>query len=255
MKSWIFLSIILFFGWQNSHAQKPLATAQPTQKLSFKSGNGNNGSAVAYNDVHNVYYIAIAGNADFPLEALSREGVVLQSSNTGYDLRGLWYNPYTKRVEGNAYNGGIYAQDIDSRGYPRGAAYQVLNDNFRPDAQSVASYDGKKALYYYHKEKVSVVKLKDHQLHKEVKLEAPADANYSTYSMLYTGVKGYELGLLEVKSGQVHLFNKKGAFTGRVNVPSELPLPGAFRLSYANGMMWVYDVNERTWHGLKLFNK
>jgi hypothetical protein len=246
MKNWIWMLLLLVMGGQLL-AQKPLDRASATMRLAVKGSEGTN--------VHRLYYTVIAGNADFPLEALSDRGVILQSGAAGFDARGLWYNPYTRRLEGNSFGGELYAIELDSRGYPRPTAKVVMENVYKPGGQAVGAYDGKKSVYYYMGGVIFEVNSKTHTLRKQIKLDISESRAYNTTSMVYTGVKKYEFGLLDYSARQLHLFNRKGQLEAKVELPSDVPVNSAFRLSYANGQLWLYDAEERAWRGMKIFKR
>ena len=54
--------------------------------------------------VLNIYYAVIAGNSSFPLETFDATGVSLYQTNTGFDCRGLWWNPNLNQLETNGQN-------------------------------------------------------------------------------------------------------------------------------------------------------
>ena len=69
-----------------------IPNAIPTVSLSFVQTIGTNASGVAFNPNFNLYYAGIAGNSGFPLETFDELGNPLFQTNTGFDIRGLWWN-------------------------------------------------------------------------------------------------------------------------------------------------------------------
>ncbi|HYG15241.1 MAG TPA: hypothetical protein VEC12_05760, partial [Bacteroidia bacterium] len=69
-----------------------------TLVLKFKQSGGTNGVAVAWDPGRKVYYAAIAGNPSFPLEMFDEKGNHLHSSETDFDMRGMWWNTAKKML-------------------------------------------------------------------------------------------------------------------------------------------------------------
>ena len=110
--------------------------------LSFQQSGGTNGVAVAYNPHQKLYYAAIAGNPNFPLEVFDEAGNPLWQGTTGQDIRSLWFNKKEKRLEFVAYGGGLYYYPLDDNGYPSNGT-ELWSGLTPPGDQSVGTFDGK----------------------------------------------------------------------------------------------------------------
>jgi hypothetical protein len=234
-----------------------LGTAQYKLSLAFQLEDGTNASAVAFDPGNKVYYAVIAGNESFPLEKFDEYGNSLSTSNAGVDTRGMWWNPKTKSLELNAYgDNGYYRVEFDSYGNLSGSSFQLISGQNQPDAQSVAAFDEKKQLlYFYYDGAVYSYSFKNGKAgKKQVYLDIPVstdDINYTT--VIYTGIKGKEFGLLDYSDAKVLFFDRKGKNTGTVRLPDDAEVNSYFRFSYANNMVWLYSVDNRVWYGYKIF--
>ena len=140
----IFLILILLGTYTpNGQAQcTPIANAVPGVTLTYVQGGGTNATGVAYNPIFNVYYAAIAGNPGFPLETFDAAGTPLFQTNTGFDMRGLWWNFNLNQLESNGYNaGGIWSYDLNGTGYALNTGTSVFTGYNQPSVQSVGDYN------------------------------------------------------------------------------------------------------------------
>jgi len=44
-----------------------------------------------------------------------------------------------------------------------------------------------------------------------------------------------------------------GAYTGAIALPEEAAQPESFRFTFANRVAWIYNVDDRTWTGFRVF--
>lgn len=228
-------------------------------ELKIQGEGGRNGSAVAYNPSMGYYYAVMAGNAEYPLETFSANGTNVYQTQAYSDMRGLWWNAKNGTLEGNCYgDGGIVNIRLTDNGYAGGGNSQIFaGANFQPDAQSVGTFDPKKKeILYYHEGKVVGYGRKDGaRTGTELYLALPADEldiNWTT--LIFTGVKGKELGLHDFQTNKVYLFSRKdGSHTGTVNLPTGVTTYEAFNFSYANGYVFLFDQATRKWIGYKIF--
>lgn len=239
-------------------AQQPLSNSNSTLTLTINGESGTNGLAVAYNPKNNLYYSIFAGNEVYPLETHTANGTTIASQEAGCDARGMWYNPKKKCLEGILYgNNGMVTLKLDANGKIEGSVLSSFS--FGMDDQTVATYaEKKKAVMFVEGNKVSFFK-PGSTTSKTVFLTMSSGVELNTNGPAYTGVKNYEIALLESGGNVVHLFSEKtGEETGKVklnfnNLGEDFEIPSFFRVSYTNNMLFVYDVNSRTWSGFKLF--
>lgn len=245
----------------------PRGIADPSGiTLVIQGTGGTNGSAVAWNPVQRKYYAVIAGNASYPLETFDFDGKPLGSIEAGVDVRGLWWNTGNNTLECNEYGSGeegsstVYTLwdvfDLED-GKPTGSTEIVFDEGtLVPSEQSIGTFDPvKKTVLYYSEGVIFSVSRVTGKAGKQIKLKdipcALEDLNSNT--LLYTGIKGYEYGLLNFTDGHVLLFSAKGKFVSKVSLPATATVNYAFWASYANGQLWLYNADTRTWTGYKLF--
>jgi len=257
MKKQLFLfALSLLSAAGHLSAQTPVSSASNDLSLVIYSDEGNNGVAVAYDEARGLYYTAYAGNAYYPIEVFDRYGSSKYTGAIGADIRGMWYNPAAKRLEGILYNNeGGYFITLDMNGTP-------LNNNitafsYGMDAQSVATYDpAKKQVIFVQSNEVYLFKANSRKS-KKIKLQPASEDVQLVQAPLWTGVKGYELGLLEAGETVLYLFDiKTGRQTARVKLADYYGTEPiyAFNISYCNGRVWLYDKGSRSWYGFPVFN-
>ncbi len=246
----IFLSSLFSFA----HAQL-MTNGKLILELELQSTNGTNATAVTWNPDKSFYYTAIAGNMDYPLETFDANGTWKDEAITAFDVRGLWFNAKKNILEGNTYSkGGLYTMQIQSNGFPSGtAAFLIENSNLQCD-QCAAAFDGKKYLWYLGSDlHVYKYSYKSHKASGDFDLKGYSSENVIYTTIVYTGVKGFELGLFDYDTMRFILFDTKGNYKGSSNIPFYGSLSGGFCFSYANGLVWLYDTEERKWSGFDVF--
>lgn len=224
-------------------------TAKKDFSLTFVDDGGTNGTAVVWNPDKQVYYAAIAGNANFPLETFGSGGNSKYVNMANIDVRGLWYNPKTKTLEGNgAGDVGYFSYKMNASGEPRDPEV-IVSGQHQPDFQSAGTSDGKK-VYFFFDGKIHPYSLKG-KAGKPIELKnSPVEAGeFNSTTVVVTGRKGEDLGLLDYNAKKVHLFDKKGKYKATVNLPSNAITHNMFRFAFANGKIWLYDVDTRSWTG------
>lgn len=225
----------------------------------IQGSSGTNGSAVAYHPQHELYYASIAGNASYPLEAFNEMGNFKYTESAGSDLRGIWYNKKAKALQANCYNdGGIISINVSENGAPTGKNEVIFDgENHQPDENAVGTIDPKaKEIIYFTKGYVRGYSLKTGLSGKTyIKLKAPVESgNLNSTTVIYTGQKKMEYGLLDFEKKKVYLFDKKtGEHTASVILPSNAVTFKRFRFSYANGYVFLFDAGKRVWTGYKAF--
>ena len=218
-----------------------------------KDEDGHNGAGVAFHSGNNQWYAVFAGNVYFPLAVFDKTGKLIKCSTAQYDARGFWYNEGKKSLEGNGYSDqGIIKINLDSKGIPEGYDEIFSGSSHQPYANSVGAYDPKndEILYFYDGEiqrydrkngqKIATMGLKEDL--------SPYDLNETT--VVYTGYKGGELGLLDYKSRKVILIDKgSGRKTGSIALPKDAPIEGSFNFAFSGGHLWLFDIENRKWCG------
>lgn len=236
---------------------------------------GTRGASITWHPIQKKYYAAMAGNMEYPLGVYSVTGKLVSTDelSTDQDVRGLWYNPAKKQIQGNTYNeGGWFYYTLNAKGIPLSNTVFVEGMN-QPDAQSVGAFNPtKQVVYFLGANKVFAYSTSgkalddgkeihfgrtqaDGPLENELEDEfdeplTPEDYNYTT--VVYTGLKGQELGLLNIISMEIELYDLASGFmTKKLVLPADASMNQSFNFSYANGMCWLFNMEERTWTGYK----
>jgi hypothetical protein len=258
-------SSFLKLGWTlmvallltSAQAQSPLATGEQVLSYRFQESSGTNASAVAFIPGPNVYITVIAGNSTFPMEVFDPQGKTLKSMEVGIDIRGIWYNPATKQLEGNAAGEeGWYTMTLDGNGIPSGEWTLVRTGQNQPDFQSVMSYvPSKKKLVTFYDGNFSYWGRKNAKEKVRFQHGTPGDTDWyiNPTTACYTGNDDFPIAVLELNGEQVLFFDLKGKYLAATSIPGGLPEMDGFRFSFANKRAFVYDEVERTWRGYKVF--
>jgi hypothetical protein len=230
---------------------------------------GANGGAVVYHPREKLYYAAQTGNKEFPLVIFKEGGNVVSSSDQAVmmDIRGLWYNTKTKEIGGNGYaQFGWFKYELNKNGIPSSI------DNFKtgrwqPDDHSagVYNFDDNEVLFLsgmniecYNTEgsaKNKIIRINPGQKSADdgVKMNiTDFEINYNFRSIIYTGYKGTEIGLLNVTKKQVELYDiKTGYLTRIVKLPLSFTPEKFFNFSFSNDTYWVFNKATRHWNGFR----
>lgn len=255
-KTSIVLISILFLGVFNANSQT-IDSPKASLSLSIIQNSGTNGSGITYDSKRGLYYVVIAGNKSFPMEVFNSKGDNVFKTNAGSDMRGIWWNKKTKSIEGNCYgDGGIVSMKLDENAHPSLGNTTIFDGNHQPDGNSCGAFDGKKNIYYFDGAGIHVYSRKTGELVSQINLqisnEQQENLNYT--SVIYTGKKKMEIGLLDFVNKKVYLFNKKdGNLTATINLPSSAKTHESFRFGYANNYVFIYGTDDRTWVGYRIF--
>jgi hypothetical protein len=275
MKSFLFVAACLIFMNHAAHAQ--LKTRELKQTLELKMPKtaeddmpGKRGASVVWHPIQKKYYASFAGNVGFPIAVFDIKGKRLSSDEQTAmaDVRGLWYNATTKRIEGNGYDEfGWFHYTLDAKGM-----INELEVDFeglhQPDGQSVGTYNPvAKQVLFLSSAGVNIYDLEGENTDNTIALhwgrtksqgidrealETEIPEGYNTSSLIFTGIAGAEIGILNVTENQVELYNKANGFlTQKLKMPADIPVETFFNFAYANGMFWFFDMEKRIWTGCK----
>ncbi|HMT74214.1 MAG TPA: hypothetical protein PKA77_09110 [Chitinophagaceae bacterium] len=231
---------------------------------------GTRGASVVWHPVQKKYYAAMAGNLGYPLCVFDAKGQRLSEDDhtTQMDVRGLWYNPAKKVIQGNAYgDNGWFSYKLDSKGMLLNTTTDKEGQN-QPDGQSVGAFVPltQKVLFVYgsqvyvyngktaEEEKTVVIhwgrKKADGVSDEEDETEPSADHNTTT--VVYTGIKGAELGFVNVTDRTIELYDMSNGFLIRsMELPEEATVESTFNFAYTNGMYWLFNMESRIWTAYK----
>lgn len=283
MKKTLLLALLLVAGSMLTQAQVSGRTLRKVTELQMPrtvedAMPGTRGASVVWHPVQKKYYAAFAGNAEYPLAVFAATGKRLSGDdlNAQIDTRGLWYNPKTKKICGNAFSSygwfsykldpksGIpleYNIDFEGTNQPNDQVVGVYNaannEVLFLDGDRIAIYDAANAQQKdvtsitLHWGRTKAQGIEDKTMEGEEEMNSTPEA-YNYTSILYTGIAGAEIGVLNTFEHQVELYNiKTGFLTQKLKVPSDLNLESSFNFAYANGIYWFFSIDERKWIGCK----
>jgi hypothetical protein len=251
-----------------ANAQKTTAkrTLKKVMEIEMPEGGGSNGGSVAYNPIAKKYYIPMVGNASYPMAIFDLKGKELTNGMASNDLRGLWYNPKTKQLQGNCFDSGGWVK------YPLDAKGNILkdeldffksefifeNDMRQPDNQAVGFFSSADNMIYFltqfghvsvynmngnEKKTIDLKKSKDDQA-----IVFEDEGNPYNSTLIYTGIPKAEIGLLNIDDKKIEFFNKAtGIFATEWQLPKDAVVYPNFNFTYANGMVWLFDKDDRKW--------
>ncbi len=231
---------------------------------------GTRGASVAWHPVFKKYYATMAGNAGYPLSIFDATGKRLSpdSTNCEVDARGIWYNPDKKCIQGNTYDtAGWFRYDHTATGMIREMQY-LTDEMTQPGAQCVGAFNhqskdvlflsGNEIWFYDVDEAVKGAVLKIHW--GRTKTEGPnpdttsrlTPEAYNNTTVIYTGIKGSELGFLKPNIQEIELYNiKTGFLTQSIKLPADAAIYPSFNFACCNGMYWIFNIDTREWTGYK----
>lgn len=267
MKRVSFLAIVLLAATQ-LFAQ---ATLKKVMSLEMPEGEGTNGASVVWHPVLKKYYAAFAGNISYPLGVFDAKGKRVSEDDlaTTFDVRGLWYNPKSKKIQANGYDESGWAEfKLNAKGIPVGDAVVIREGTNQPEKQSTGAFNPTKGVLYFLNGDMELVTYNlatgeegnTTTLHlgikKEDKDEEDEDSemmyDYNATTVVYTGINGAEIGILNSIENQVELYNlADGYMTKTLALPENVSAPEALNFAYTNGMYWFFNIELRTWEGYK----
>lgn len=252
----------------SAHAQKKFSKVL---SLYIPGESGSNSGAVVWHPKFKRYYTSMIGNPAYPMAIFSDKGHLIDGNfEAGADLRGLWYNTSSKQIEYNCYDdGGIGHYVLNGTG-------EIINREsdkegfFQPFDQSVGMYntldntfvfpDKSLTLFSYKTIGGELVSRTALQLGCTSKKQADEMTDQEmenrrelrSTAVVYTGIKNSEYAVLNADMGEIELYSAKtGLMTDKKRLPEDFstPLYFAFNFSYANGIWWFFNKDNRNWEG------
>ena len=272
----------------NSAQAQVLPEAEVVTKISLAKKPTTKPMSIAYMPNFQRYYVADGGLAPTPgdmespvskseIHVYDVKGQYIHSAKPGYDNRSIYFNTDTQQLETVTYNissnagfspnTGIFALDLDEKGNLKETSRDVFA--FNPafgDASTIPTYDPATKHYFAKQGRsnlVWVVDLKSREKIDEIKLDLTA-ANVqfddiTDYYAAFTGIQGEELALLDVDHKAVLVFDIKGKFVAKSELPKTLKLRSQNHiagLGFTNGLFFVYHEPEGdfgTFYGFRVF--
>ncbi|MBK9355593.1 MAG: hypothetical protein IPN09_16985 [Bacteroidetes bacterium] len=228
-------------------------------ELKIQGKDGTNGSGVAYDPILKRYYTAIAGNAGYPLDVFDRSGRFIATNTCNADIRGLFYNPEYKTIECNTYEN----HDIMSFGFESNGKFKINYPKIEltkleatvPNACLNFDILNKKYIAFDQaKMAVSRFSYADGKKERDLRVRFQNNAENINYtSVVYIDIQDGAYGFLDFVKKQVILISPKtGSPLATIQLPSDALTNNAFRFAYANGQIFLYDVDKRSWTGYKI---
>lgn len=228
-----------------------------TVTLQCTGGTGNR-SGVAYNPQKNIYYSVNAGSGSYPLELFDENGSVLQSITSNFDHRGLWWNSNTNDLEGTGNSSaGIWVQNLNENGLPidPSSGTKTTLTNSKPNSQSNGDYDATSdEIVYYDDGKVYRYSRVNHTLiESKTIINLPATVSTSDLNnntIIVTGI-GVVAVYDHVKKALYEINKNTGEYLNTIQLEASAPASSSFKMSYANGHIFLFDSVTKAWKGYK----
>ena len=211
MKKFYYFLVItmLSLSVNTAFAQCGISTTGSVQTLTVSGGTSSSQIALAHNPVKNVYY-TLDGNYIRTHSGIN--GAVLGSYYFSTTMRGLWWNPGTSQLEGNAYNtGGIIKFTINSTTGHVSAGTVVFAGSHQPYYQSQGTFDdaNNEILYFYGSLIYRYSRVTGLQIGTVSISNMPSSYTLTNYNIVYTGCAGKEIGLYD-RTNRKHLNMRLG---------------------------------------------
>lgn len=266
------LTLIALTGYTQTRNLKKVAELQ-MPKTADDDFCGTNGASVCWNPVNRLYYAAFAGNSEFPMAVFNSAGKRLSSEDltTMGDLRGIWYDPATKKLIANGYKtSGWMEFNLDEKGIPARIETLFPGTN-QPNWQSAGAYDSRlKRVFFLDKSRVLLYEnfgdlfaRRDDsvQIHwGRTQSQGPAsfedefeeNEDYNNTTVIATGIRGAEFGVLNTLDRKIELYDiNNGYLKKSYKLPVDAPVKEWLNFAYTNGIFWLFDVADRKWIGYK----
>jgi hypothetical protein len=231
---------------------------------------GTRGASVVWHPVQKKYYASFAGNTGYPMAVFNIAGkrLSMEDQTTMADTRGLWYNPIKKQICGNGYKEtGWFSYSLNPVGLIKDIKIDTAGLN-QPGEQSVGTYNiAKKQVIFLNgseiwsynadasldEKKTAIhwgLTAKDGIAEDEDLTETPE--GYNNTSVIYTGLPNAEIGVLNIVDKQIELYSiKTGFLSKKLQLPEDAIAEGSFNFAFANGIYWLFNMDQRTWAGYK----
>lgn len=220
------------------------------------------GACVAWHPVQKKYYAGMVGGPNELMRIFNEKGEPVDSCSTLANLRGLWYNPVKKLLEGNAVeHKGWFTYHLNKKGMPE-KTEPVFNYDAVSNEQSVGAFlriDTSSIVAFYYDISVQFYNAAQGDFISTVTLpELYGNAGYEkneaglTHTgmvVLSTGMPEAELAFVNVYKRRIDFIKLGKGYSHSLIIPQQQPLYGAFNTAFANGILWMYDQQKKVWNG------
>lgn len=254
MKSLLFSILTIFGLYGTAFAQLPKSTTGYSSFVSMYSNEGDWGAGICYNPKKNLYYSAYSKSEALPIEVFNSDLEYILSGPIKASINCLWFNSKSNKIEGILSDkNGVFSIDLDENGIPN--KINLIDRKYPHSINHSAAFNNEKQEIYF-VEDLTLFTYKSTSTHaKKIKLSGYAESGYLETTPVYTGVPGYEIGLLGL-DGKLYLFNiKTGKQTAQI-LTDELVRYDTYRsnLSIINKELYMFNNYEFTWTGYTIFN-
>ncbi len=211
------------------------------------SGGTTNWASVAYNPDLDIYYSLRGGNTGMPFRTYDGNGNTLVTNTTGFDFRGLWWNPNTSELQGNGVAASGYRTvTLDASGYATSGGVTFVTGNNQPNNHSNGAYDyDADEIVFYHGGRLYTYDLSGNQLTDNAIVNFPEaeDGDITSRSVGYTGVTGAEIVIYSELNARVYFIDKTTAtYNGMfLDMPAGAPTPNTYGFAYSNGYVFLRE--------------
>jgi hypothetical protein len=220
------------------------------------------GACVTWHPVQKKYYAGMIGGPNELMRIFNEKGELVDSCTTLANLRGLWYNPIKKMLEGNAIeHTGWFNYQLNKKGVPE-KIVPVFTRAAVGHEQSVGAYLNIDSLgtvaflfdisvhFFDAAEGVFISAVTLPELYGEPTYEKnEAGLTHTAYVVLATGMPEAELAFINVYKRRIDFIKLGKGYSHSLTIPQQQPVYGAFNTAFANGILWMYDQQKKVWNG------
>lgn len=257
MKKLTLLLLIVFFTKSIFAQLTPYPTAITNPLiLAFPLDVSSCGS-VAFNPVTGLYYTSRVGNSTYPLLTFKHDGTLLFQDVAGQDTRGIWWNPNTNQLERNCFSAIGWAQIVlDGANNATSAFNVIFAGALSPNAQCEGAYDPvNNEVVFYNASSISKYNRTTGALISTTAITGVTFGSINTTAVIYTGVTGYEYGILDYTAKKVILLNRATcAYAGESALPAAAVTAVSHQFSYANNLLWLFNTTDNKWYSYQIFD-
>ena len=254
----LFLSLFFVVTIQVTKGQvTPYATAVTYPlTLAFPTDVSNCG-AVAFNPVDIRYYTSRIGNITYPLLSFYADGTLAFEDVAGQDTRGIWWNPNTNQLERNCFSAIGWSQIVLDASKNATSAFNIIFAGaLSPNAQCEGAYDYiNNEVVFYFGGNISRYNRATGTLISITAITGVTFTSINTTAVIYTGVTGYEYGILDYTAKKVIFINRATtAYAGETALPATAVTATSHQFSYCNNLLWLFNTVDNKWYSYQVFD-
>ncbi len=213
--------------------------------------------SVAFNPIDIRYYTSRVGNATYPLLTFYADGTLAFQDVTGQDTRGIWWNPNTNQLERNCFSAVGWSQIVLDGSKNATSAFNILFAGaLSPNAQCEGAYDYiNNEVVFYFGGNISRYNRATGTLIATTAITGVTFTSINTTAVIYTGVTGYEYGILDYTAKKVIFINRATcAYAGETALPATAVTATSHQFSYTNNLLWLFNTTDNKWYSYQVFD-